>query len=343
MESETGVDGISTPVASLPLPTGAPAADPLADAHCLKCGYALRGLTEHRCPECGNPFDPSDFVDTFVPKWPKLLQWWIAAMLGSAVLRSAGIVHSVELALGWPLGSGGPLPVPIRAAYALYGVQWLVTFVMGCLVVRDLRSRLDRARWTTIIMFVVAGVLLPIGGLICAAWVIVGTVAYTGSLGDWLRSIAVTLLGEVMPALVMIVYLATGLRRVSLARGSATPPPAIKADRFRERSDWLLLIGVCLVTAVLERAANVADLVDDLTGADGVIECLVHTIAGLGCLLAARRSWRNPVTVRSSVCMAAVLLLVAWAFRAADYVDMALHLPGYWWKGAAMDGLAHLV
>jgi hypothetical protein len=25
---------------------------------CLHCGYDLRGLTEARCPECGNPFEP---------------------------------------------------------------------------------------------------------------------------------------------------------------------------------------------------------------------------------------------------------------------------------------------
>lgn len=27
---------------------------------CLACGYALRGLPEHRCPECGQTFDPDD-------------------------------------------------------------------------------------------------------------------------------------------------------------------------------------------------------------------------------------------------------------------------------------------
>jgi hypothetical protein len=26
---------------------------------CGKCGYLLIGLTEKRCPECGEPFDPS--------------------------------------------------------------------------------------------------------------------------------------------------------------------------------------------------------------------------------------------------------------------------------------------
>lgn len=26
--------------------------------HCRRCGYNLKGLTEARCPECGQPFDP---------------------------------------------------------------------------------------------------------------------------------------------------------------------------------------------------------------------------------------------------------------------------------------------
>lgn len=27
---------------------------------CKTCHYSLTGLTEHRCPECGNAFDPND-------------------------------------------------------------------------------------------------------------------------------------------------------------------------------------------------------------------------------------------------------------------------------------------
>lgn len=27
---------------------------------CKTCRYSLSGLTEHRCPECGNAFDPND-------------------------------------------------------------------------------------------------------------------------------------------------------------------------------------------------------------------------------------------------------------------------------------------
>lgn len=36
--------------------------DPVVSSgvHCLSCQYDLQNLTEHRCPECGRKFDPSD-------------------------------------------------------------------------------------------------------------------------------------------------------------------------------------------------------------------------------------------------------------------------------------------
>lgn len=40
---------------------------------CLHCGYDLRGLTEAKCPECGNPFEP------------EILTWQQAAATDAAV------------------------------------------------------------------------------------------------------------------------------------------------------------------------------------------------------------------------------------------------------------------
>lgn len=40
---------------------------------CPKCGYALRGLPEFRCPECGTPFDREYIED--VDARSRLLQW----------------------------------------------------------------------------------------------------------------------------------------------------------------------------------------------------------------------------------------------------------------------------
>jgi hypothetical protein len=33
--------------------------NPSLEGHCTHCGYNLKGLTEHRCPECGTAFDPT--------------------------------------------------------------------------------------------------------------------------------------------------------------------------------------------------------------------------------------------------------------------------------------------
>src|SRR5690606_36987103 len=55
--------------------------DALANAHCLHCGYSLRGLPENRCPECGTAFDPADFADAFLPLWPQLFMWYLIAIV----------------------------------------------------------------------------------------------------------------------------------------------------------------------------------------------------------------------------------------------------------------------
>ncbi len=34
------------------------------DLRCQSCGYSLTGLTERRCPECGNKFHPRDIWET---------------------------------------------------------------------------------------------------------------------------------------------------------------------------------------------------------------------------------------------------------------------------------------
>ena len=54
------------PEADVP-PVAASADD---DLFCLTCDYNLRGLTVHRCPECGTPFDPAALAVRSVPWGP---------------------------------------------------------------------------------------------------------------------------------------------------------------------------------------------------------------------------------------------------------------------------------
>ncbi len=91
---------------------------PLPDYHehakCLGCGYALRGLAEARCPECGREFDPNDPMTMNVPgisrrKPPKPIPFSVGIILWAIVLTpftAMGMVAGnspscVIAAIGW--------------------------------------------------------------------------------------------------------------------------------------------------------------------------------------------------------------------------------------------------
>jgi hypothetical protein len=58
--------------------------------HCKTCHYSLTGLTgpPHRCPECGNPFDPNDpsTFDVLHRKKPRWIRFVVIAVLTYIVL-----------------------------------------------------------------------------------------------------------------------------------------------------------------------------------------------------------------------------------------------------------------
>jgi len=316
--------------------------DLLADADCLKCGYALRGLTEYRCPECGTPFDPADFVDTFVPKWPKLFLWLMVGMLGAVALQSGGVIWVIGACLGRSMGPGGPLPGPLRLYYAVWGVQWMVTLGLSCLVVKGLRHGSDWARWVAIAMFLTTTVLTTGGAVIALVWTAMDPMLY-GSLFLWhARTMVATVFGNLIPSLILTVYLATGLRRESLGSDASTPPRAVKTARFNERSDWLLLIRLYLIMAALRCVARIVGETAYSIGVLGLIEWLAFVVGVFGCSLAARRTWRNPVRVRGYVCAALACVLIAEILGMASYVEQTLVVPGYAWTDTATGVLAHL-
>ncbi len=58
--------------------------------YCRKCGYVLDGLDEHRCPECGRPFDPGR-RRTYRTR-PRM-RWWLRALLTETRITGAGLAH----------------------------------------------------------------------------------------------------------------------------------------------------------------------------------------------------------------------------------------------------------
>ena len=70
------------------------------DAQCLGCGYLLRGLSTHACPECGrafNPYDPGTYRVP-IPRWglgpwsPPLWAGIIAGEIGLCALGYFAVI-----------------------------------------------------------------------------------------------------------------------------------------------------------------------------------------------------------------------------------------------------------
>ena len=65
--------------------------------YCRKCGYDLRGQAEmHRCPECGQGFDPAD-GKTFRTRPPRGAVWWVKVV--AIVLLTLGLC--LAMCWGW--------------------------------------------------------------------------------------------------------------------------------------------------------------------------------------------------------------------------------------------------
>ena len=56
---------------------------------CLNCHYSLLRLREHRCPECGRPFDPADqrtYELASVARRGRRLTWFMLVMIIVVIL-----------------------------------------------------------------------------------------------------------------------------------------------------------------------------------------------------------------------------------------------------------------
>ncbi len=84
---------------------------------CKKCGYDLHGLTEHRCPECGTAFDPSEreriLARVNAPP-PKPTRRWIAAL----VVVLLGLSSFAGLIAYRRAATRAAIPVPAAPAAA---------------------------------------------------------------------------------------------------------------------------------------------------------------------------------------------------------------------------------
>jgi hypothetical protein len=221
----------------LPAPPAASPAGPAeislpADARCFQCGYLLRGLTLLRCPECGRPFDPGEYYETYLPLWPVLVGLYL---LGRGLAE--GIRYVFDLARELSLSGA----VPISQSLGLVGIALALAAAYGFL---------RRRRWARAVGW---------------GWVILPTLLAIGQqavfVGDFWRRLPtfylmVTVLWQttqiLLPSIGLGVFLRTGMRRQSMLtvpQGKALP---VARSYGAAQRDWLafmilLLAGVALM------------------------------------------------------------------------------------------------
>jgi hypothetical protein len=106
---------------------------------CLSCKYDLSHLAEHRCPECGREFDPSD-PTTFIPKPPakkKSETPWLQA--GLIALGSVLFGFGAFWLKPWVDPWLPPLPIGLRLL--LYPLVIAIGFYV---VIRASRKNADK-------------------------------------------------------------------------------------------------------------------------------------------------------------------------------------------------------
>lgn len=96
---------------------------------CRKCSYILRGLKEHRCPECGSPFDWREVRKRAAKTWTHMLRLQHANQDSKMGLMLAGIGWVGALLFRLP---GLAVAAPIANLVAC--AAGLLAIVLGCQV-----------------------------------------------------------------------------------------------------------------------------------------------------------------------------------------------------------------
>lgn len=300
-------------------------ADLPADARCPRCDYQLRGLTETRCPECGSPFDPLSFRHLHEPLWPRLLLLILIAEVGR---QSIGILTRALLL--W--SRRGVLPDWLMRPPALAaGTQTILAVLVGIPAIIGLYRRRDWGRQVGLVML----------ALLSGLGIVRALLAYP----DGATPVADALCSSSMPYLILLAFLATGLRRRSLTSGSRRGPVLIPNGKYDRRSDWAMLFALAGVTMVMKELpyliggemtyawiwSSPQPLVHRVCSAILPFALWLNTIMA-GC--ATCLVWRRPSAVRGGAIMilagatSAQLVIAVWSVAIAIYGIRVPHLDG---------------
>jgi hypothetical protein len=103
--------------------------DATQDRYCRACGYLLRALPEHRCPECGTDFDPDDPLSFTTRTRPHAFLCWLSRPLGWPMHTLTALTVCISLWAGIVPGGYFGLTLLSLGAWIVLGVVWLLRLV----------------------------------------------------------------------------------------------------------------------------------------------------------------------------------------------------------------------
>lgn len=322
MRSEGAVNGQLSAISS-------GAADPLADAHCTQCGYSLRGLPENRCPECGRAFDPAEILASFRPKWPLLMKWFILAHVIGGAVRSPFVIASL------PTFASTQASSPLVAMNVFPHLARDVAFVLlGTVAAVGLHRGREWGRKLALAVFACAGL----------SWILPAPLAmifYTPAVAGGLPDLVLYGLSQwatALPLLLVVLFLATGLRRHSLARPPDAEAPRLHGQQFSPQKDWPLLVVIIVAGTALVKTWSVIGcwnmfryaLKQGYPGGGNLCLAAIFVVAAAaGWLwLSAMLLRRRPQAVRGLLVINLVALVLALVGQgAADYLAFPSPTP----------------
>ncbi|HPD30449.1 MAG TPA: hypothetical protein PLL20_10665 [Phycisphaerae bacterium] len=235
MDSEEAVSGqqsaISSDVAHLPV-----------DARCPHCGYSLRGLPENRCPECGRPFEVTELTQSFRPRWPQLLTWYLAACVIATILDLSPALLRWNAYLLLPHGTAAePLRDVVNVASL---VKTALILAVGPICIVGLIQRRDWARKGCVLIFTVS--------LFASLSYLHGIQETIGATSGLREAVSATLprlalLARGLEPALVVLFTLTGLRRKTLIRKGRPQPSLPPPGPSLIRRDWPLLIAMILL------------------------------------------------------------------------------------------------
>jgi len=291
--------------------------DLLADARCWHCSYPLRGLPENRCPECGTAFDPADFAGTFLPQWPRLMAWYLAACV---VMEIEGLLPAL---FRWNLKlllidrfAANPLHQPVNIMHLCNAA---LICLLGPVCIIGLRRRRDWARKSCIVIFITTALYI----LSCLQVLSGVPSRLLGTSGIiYFVIFGLELVCLAAQTALVAVFLATGLRRKSLSRAGEAAPE-LSRTLFDPRRDWLLLFALLLCgfgilptfTGVELLALSLVPKLLSAAAPDSQpfsltdVRAVLNALTGSFTLAAAFLLWRRPGMLRMLISIVALAML----------------------------------